>query len=134
MFSILVNPPSARPTSGRSLPSSTAAPPTESLLLVSKLTLEVASLLDSLWFMTPWTMLKSLSPSTDSSDRESLKPRLRPAGNRRRKERTEQRRSVVLPRQRLDLARSKQFSSMDTQHQDLMEYPVPVPVLVIICS
>merc|ERR1711955_4440 len=49
------------------------------------------------------------------------------------KERTEQRRSVVLPRQRLDPARSKQFSSMDSQHpQDLMEYPVPV--LVIICS
>merc|ERR1712233_101662 len=54
---ILENPPSARPTSGRSLPSSTAALPTESLLLVSKLTLEVASLLDSLWSMTPWTML-----------------------------------------------------------------------------
>merc|ERR1711976_123441 len=115
---------------GKSWPSSTTALPTESSLLDSKLTLEVPSQPDSLWFMTQWTMLRSLSLSTDRSDRESLRLRRRPAESKRRKERTEQRKSVVLPRPRLDLARSNQFSSMDTQHQDLMEYPVPVLVII----
>merc|ERR1712098_112105 len=71
-------------------------------------TSEVASPPDSPSSTTWGTLPRSLSPSTDSLDRELLRLRPRPAESRRRKERTEPRRSVVLPRPRLELARSKQ--------------------------
>merc|ERR1719347_485718 len=105
------SPPSARPTSGRSSPRCTTALPTESS--GSRPTSEAASPPDSPSSTTQWTLLRSSSPSSDSSDRELLRLRPRPAESRRRKERTEPRRSVVLPRPRLELARSKQHSKPD---------------------
>merc|ERR1712098_397702 len=74
----------------------------------SRPTSEVASPPDSPSSTTQWTLPRSSSPSTDSLDRELLRLRPRLAESRRRKERTEPRRSVVLPRPRLELARSKQ--------------------------
>merc|ERR1712098_241829 len=79
----------------------------------SRPTSEVASPPDSPSSTTQWTLPRSSSPSTDSLDRELLRLRPRLAESRRRKERTEPRRSVVLPRPRLELARSKQYSKPD---------------------
>merc|ERR1712048_384301 len=93
---------------GRSSPRCTTALPTESSPSGSRPTSEVASPPDSPSSTTQWTLPRSSSPSTDSLDRELLRLRPRPAESRRRKERTEPRRSVVLPRPRLELARSKQ--------------------------
>merc|ERR1712025_1411130 len=93
---------------GRSSPRCTTALPTESSPSDSRPTSEVASPPDSPSSTTQWTLPRSSSPSTGSLDRELLKLRPRLAESRRRKERTEPRRSVVLPRPRLELARSKQ--------------------------
>merc|ERR1712029_83305 len=110
------SPPSASLTSGRSSPRCTTALPTESSPSGSRPTSEGASPPDSPSSTTQWTLPRSSSPSTDWLDRELLRLRPRPAESRRRKERTEPRRSVVLPRPRLELARNKQHLQPDHPH------------------
>merc|ERR1712029_158376 len=76
------SPPSASLTSGRSSPRCTTALPTESSPSGSRPTSEVVSPPDSPSSTTQWTLPRSSNPSTDSSDRELLRLRPRPAESR----------------------------------------------------